>query len=494
LRLFDLIDGEDGAVAQSGALKDVEVTGLTADSRQVEPGYMFAALPGTRNDGRKFIAEALRRGAGSILAPRGTAMPDGFSGVPIVEDDQPARRLALIAARFYPAQPEVIAAVTGTNGKTSVANFLRQLWAHAHFRAGCLGTLGVTGPGFHEPGTLTTPDPVKLHQILSLLTDAGVSHLAMEASSHGIEQFRLDGVRIQAAAFTNLSRDHLDYHGTEEAYFKAKSRLFSALLPDGGMAVLNADIPQYAALVAIAKSRGQHVISFGAAGADIRIVQSRPEGLGQLVTFEIAGHTRDVLLPLVGAFQVSNAACAIGLFIATGGDSDTALDGAAGLKGADGRMELIGRRANGAAVFVDYAHTPDALANALAALRPHTEGRLSVVFGCGGDRDAGKRPQMGRIAAEAADDAIVTDDNPRGEDAAAIRREILEGAADGSTLTEIGDRRTAINEAIDRLEAGDVLVVAGKGHERGQIIGGEVHPFDDREEVAKRLSADGDRS
>jgi UDP-N-acetylmuramoyl-L-alanyl-D-glutamate--2,6-diaminopimelate ligase len=491
LRLFDLIDGEDGAVAQSGALKDVEVTGLTADSRQVEPGYLFAALPGTRNDGRKFIAEALRRGAGSILAPRGTALPDGFSGVPIVEDDQPARRLALIAARFYPAQPEIIAAVTGTNGKTSVAIFLRQLWAHTNLPAGCLGTLGITGPGFHEPGTLTTPDPVKLHQILSLLTDAGVSHLAMEASSHGIEQFRLDGVRLQAAAFTNLSRDHLDYHGTEDAYFAAKSRLFSALLPDGGMAVLNADIPQYAALTAIARARGQRIISFGNAGTDIRVVHSRPEGLGQLVTFEIAGHTRDVLLPLVGGFQVSNAACAIGLFIATGGDGDAALDGAAQLKGADGRMELIGRRANGAAVFVDYAHTPDALANALAALRPHTEGRLSVVFGCGGDRDAGKRPEMGRIAAEAADRAIVTDDNPRGEDADAIRREILQGASESGALAEIGDRRAAIAEAVAGLDAGDVLVVAGKGHERGQIVGDQILPFDDREEVAKRLSADG---
>ncbi|MDH3242861.1 MAG: UDP-N-acetylmuramoyl-L-alanyl-D-glutamate--2,6-diaminopimelate ligase, partial [Alphaproteobacteria bacterium] len=444
MRLFDLIDDKDGAVAQSGALKDVEVTGLTADSRQVEPGYLFAALPGSHHDGRQYIAEALRRGAGSILAPRGTALPDGFAGIPIVEDDQPARRLALIAARFYPAQPEIIAAVTGTNGKTSVANFLRQLWAHGNLAAASLGTLGVTGPGFHEPGTLTTPDPVKLHQILSLLTDAGVSHLAMEASSHGIEQFRLDGVRLQAAAFTNLSRDHLDYHRTEDAYFAAKSRLFSALLPDGGMAVLNADIPQFPALVAIARARGQHIIAFGKEGSDIRVVQSRPDGLGQRVTFEIAGHTRDVLLPLVGGFQISNAACAIGLFIATGGDAEAALDGAADLQGAAGRMELIGRRPNGAAVFVDYAHTPDALANALAALRPHTEGRLAVVFGCGGDRDKGKRPEMGRIAAEAADAAIVTDDNPRGEDAAAIRREILQGAPGGTGLTEIADRRTAI--------------------------------------------------
>ncbi len=480
-------------MAAGSSLKDVEVTGLTSDSREVRPGNLFAALPGTRADGRDFIKDALARGAGSVLAPRGTVLPDGHAGIPLVEDDQPARRLALMAARFYTAQPDVICAVTGTNGKTSVASFLRQMWAHAGLAAASLGTLGVTGPGFHEPGRLTTPDPVKLHQILSLLTDAGISHLAMEASSHGLEQFRLDGVRLQAAAFTNLSRDHLDYHGTEEAYFEAKSRLFAAVLPAGAMAVLNADIPQFDALETLCRGRGQRVISFGTSGADIRIAGARADGLGQRVTLEVAGASHEVHLPLVGAFQVANAACALGLFVATGGEAGAGLEAAARLEGAPGRMELIGRTENGAAVFVDYAHTPDALANALAALRPHTDGALVVVFGCGGDRDAGKRPEMGRIAAGAADRVIVTDDNPRSEDAARIRIEILVGAgSDGhGAVREIADRGAAIATAIAELAPGDVLIVAGKGHERGQIVGEEVLPFDDREEVAKGLSAAG---
>jgi UDP-N-acetylmuramoyl-L-alanyl-D-glutamate--2,6-diaminopimelate ligase len=493
LRLFDLIDNGDSAVAAGSSIKDVEVTGLTSDSREVRPGNLFAALPGTRHNGRDFIEDALARGAGSILAPRGTVLPDRHGAVPLVEDDQPAQRLALIAARFYTAQPDVIAAVTGTNGKTSVASFLRQMWAHAGLAAASVGTLGVTGPGFHEPGRLTTPDPVKLHQILSLLTDAGVSHLAMEASSHGLEQFRLDGVRLQAAAFTNLSRDHLDYHGTEEAYFAAKSRLFAAVLPGSAMAVLNADVPQFAALQAICRARGQRVISYGRNGVDIRVADARAEVLGQLVSLEVAGAPHEVHLPLVGAFQVANAACALGLFIATGGEAGAGIEAAARLEGAPGRMDLIGRTDNGAAVFVDYAHTPDALANALAALRPHTEGALVVVFGCGGDRDAGKRPEMGRIAAEAADRVIVTDDNPRSEDPARIRLDILAGAgSDGhGAVREIADRGTAIATAIAELAPRDVLIVAGKGHERGQIVGEEVLPFDDREEVAKGLSAGG---
>ena len=487
MQLADLI-GPDTPVDDVPDMA-IAIAALTADSRQVGPGALFAALPGANVDGRRFIADAAHAGAAAILTTRDGTVPP--LEIPVLRSADPRRALALMAARFYGRQPATTVAVTGTSGKTSVADFTRQIFAQLGHRAASVGTIGVVTPDAATYGSLTTPDPVTLAARLAELADQKITHLAFEASSHGLDQRRLDGIRIAAAAFTNLSRDHLDYHGNEDAYFAAKSRLFSALLPDGGMAVLNADIPQYAALTAIARARGQRIISFGNAGTDIRVVHSRPEGLGQLVTFEIAGHTRDVLLPLVGGFQVSNAACAIGLFIATGGDGDAALDGAAQLKGADGRMELIGRRANGAAVFVDYAHTPDALANALAALRPHTEGRLSVVFGCGGDRDAGKRPEMGRIAAEAADRAIVTDDNPRGEDADAIRREILQGASESGALAEIGDRRAAIAEAVADLDAGDVLVVAGKGHERGQIVGDQILPFDDREEVAKRLSADG---
>jgi len=492
LRLFDLIGGEDMGLAENKALRNVEVTGLSSDSRAVQPGNLFAALPGTRHDGRAFIGHALERGAGAILALPGTALPPQYADIPVVLDNQPARRFSLMAARFYKTQPEVVAAVTGTNGKTSVACFLRQIWAHGGLAAASLGTLGLCAPGIDEPGALTTPDPVMLHQTLSRLAESGISHLVVEASSHGIEQFRLDGVRLDAAAFTNLSRDHLDYHGTEEAYFAAKAQLFSRVLPTGAMAVLNADAPEFAALEEIARSRGQRIISYGVDGRDVRIARGRPHGFGQMASFEIAGRLHDVHLPLVGAFQIANVACALGLFIAAGGEAGAALEALQGLEGAPGRMEYVGARANGGAVFVDYAHTPDALANALAALRPHTKSRLAVVFGCGGDRDKGKRPAMGRIAAEAADRVIVTDDNPRSEDAAAIRREILAGIRASTAVTEIAARGTAIATAIAGLEPGDVLVIAGKGHERGQIVGDDVLPFDDREEAARALGAMGE--
>ncbi len=479
-------------MAENKALRNVEVTGLSSDSRDVQPGNLFAALPGTRHDGRAFINDALERGAGAILAPPETALPPEYADIPVVRDNDPARRFSLMAARFYATQPEVVTAVTGTNGKTSVASFLRQIWAHGGLAAASLGTLGVCAPGIEERGALTTPDPVMLHQTLSRLAKNGVSRLVLEASSHGIEQFRLDGVRFEAAAFTNLSRDHLDYHGTEDAYFAAKAQLFSRLLPEGAMAVLNADAPKFAALVEIARKRGQRIISYGVNGQDVRVRRSRAQGLGQMVSFEVAGQVHDVHLPLVGTFQIANVACALGLFIAAGGEAGAALKAVPSLEGAPGRMEYMGSRANGAAVFVDYAHTPDALANALAALRPHTKSRLVVVFGCGGDRDKGKRPAMGRIAAEAADRVIVTDDNPRSEDAAAIRRETLAGTQTPAAITEIAARGTAIATAIAGLEPGDVLVVAGKGHERGQIVGDEVLPFDDREEVAAALAEEGE--
>ena len=492
LRLTDLIGGEGTVLARGEAATNVDITGLASDSREVRPGYLFAALPGHAHDGRAFIADAVRRGARALLAPTGTTgqLPvrevPGLDTLPVIEDTEPRRRFALMAARFYDAQPDVIAAVTGTNGKTSVASFTRQIWTHLGRGAASLGTLGVSAPGIEEPGTLTTPDPAHLHATLARIARAGATHLCMEASSHGIEQFRLDGVHLTAAAFTNLTRDHLDYHGTEENYFAAKARLFSDLLPADGFAVINADIPQYAALAAIAARRGQRVIGYGASGQDVGIRRARAHGLGQMATFAVAGRDRDLHVPLVGGFQLHNVACAVGLAIATGASADDALDAVGGLKGAPGRMELVGARANGAAVFVDYAHTPDALANVLASLRPHARGRLVVVFGCGGDRDRGKRPEMARIASRAADSVIVTDDNPRTEDAAAIRREVLAGT-DGRAR-EIGDRGDAIRAAVESLAAGDVLVVAGKGHERGQIVGDRTLPFFDADAVRRAIA------
>ncbi len=485
-------------MAENEALRNVEITGLTSDSRKVRPGNLFAALPGARQDGRDFIQHALRRGAGAVLVETGGAPAPAYgdipSEIPVIQDDEPRRRLSLMAARFYETQPDVVAAVTGTNGKTSVASFLRQIWTHTGLSAASLGTLGLSAPGIEQPGALTTPDPVALHQTLSHLARCGVSHAVLEASSHGIEQFRLDGVELDAAAFTNLSRDHLDYHGTEEAYFAAKVGLFARLLPTGAMAVLNADTPQFQALSAIARERHQRIISYGVNGTDVRVLRGRPHGLGQMVSLEIAGEATDLHLPLVGAFQIANVACALGLFMACGGEAKAGLAALPDLKGAPGRMEHMGTRSNGAPVFVDYAHTPDALAHALAALRPHTAGRLWLVFGCGGDRDPGKRPVMGGIAAEAADRVIVTDDNPRSEDAATIRADILSGVRRGSGVTETGDRREAIASAIAALEPGDLLVIAGKGHEQGQIVGDDILPFDDREEVAKALAGNGGQS
>ena len=495
LRLFELMGGKGAVLAQGEAAKNVTITGLASDSRDVRPGYLFAALPGSApgsiQNGRDYIKDAAARGAAAILGPTGTvaALPvrdlPALAELPVIEDNEPRRRFALMASRFYEIQPEIVTAVTGTNGKTSVASFTRQIWEHLGIGAASLGTLGLTAPGIEEPGSLTTPDPARLHATLARVAKAGATHLCLEASSHGIEQFRLDGVRLAAAAFTNLTRDHLDYHGTEEKYFAAKARLFTELLPVDGFAVINADIPQYAALAGIAARRGQRVISYGVHGFDIRIHRARAHGLGQMATLGINGRSHDLYVPLVGAFQLHNVACAIGLAIATGASAEDTLGAIAGLTGAPGRMELVGTRANGGAVFVDYAHTPDALENVLASLRPHATGRLSVVFGCGGDRDRGKRPEMGRIAARAADNIIVTDDNPRSEDPATIRRQILVGA-DGRAR-EIADRHDAIRTAVAALEAGDILVVAGKGHERGQIIGDRILPFFDADEVRRAI-------
>ena len=458
---------------------DPEILGITADSRQVRPGYLFAALRGTQHDGRAFAGKAVESGAVALLTDDVAALalkPEGRS-VPIVTDPKPQRRLALFAARFFGRQPRTITAVTGTNGKTSVAHFTREIWSATGQPAASLGTLGLVTPEGRRSGALTTPDPVALHRDLSELARSGVEHAVIEASSHGLDQFRLDGVTVAAAAFTNLTRDHLDYHGNMDAYRAAKDRLFTDLLVPRGRAVINADSPEFARLARLCRGHGHEVISYGtAASADLRLCERVPLPTGQKIVLELYGEQHEAILPLVGDFQVMNALAALGLVIASGGELGPAAASLERLTGVPGRMQAVGETADGATVFVDYAHTPDALATVLTALRPHARRRLVVVFGAGGDRDRGKRPLMGQVAAALADQAYVTDDNPRSEDAAEIRRVII-AAAPGAT--EIGDRRAAIGAAIVRLGPGDVLIIAGKGHETGQIVGSEVLPFDD---------------
>jgi len=461
---------------------DPEIAGLTADSRAVKPGDLFAALPGGKADGSSFIADAIARGAVAVLAPAGTVLED--ERAVLVTDDNPRRRFALMAAKFFGRQPATMVAVTGTNGKTSVANFTRQIWAALDLPAASFGTIGLVSPTRSETGTLTTPDPVALHRLLAELSDEGVTHAAFEASSHGLDQYRLDGVSLSAAAFTNLTRDHLDYHGDMEGYWRAKRRLFADLLPDWGTAVVNADSEQAEDLKALAQSRGQRLIGFGMVGDDIRVLKVAPAAAGQEISLSVMGRRYDLALPLAGDFQVFNAACALGLAIATGADVHLATLALETLEGVPGRLQLVARTAHGAAVYVDYAHTPDGLETALRALKPHTKNRLIALFGCGGDRDPGKRPMMGAIAARLSDYAIVTDDNPRTEDAADIRAQVMVGCPNAE---EIGDRRSAIRAAIAMAGEGDVVVLAGKGHESGQIVGTEVLPFDDAEEARKAV-------
>jgi len=467
------------------AAGDPDVTGLTADSREVRPGWLFAALPGSRMDGRSYIDDALARGACAVLTtPDATARIAGR--VPLVPDPDPRRRLARLAARFYAVQPETVVAVTGTNGKTSVAEFTRQIWSLTGRRAASLGTLGLIVEGQPEGPSLTTPDPIRLHTVLKGIAERGVTHAVMEASSHGLHQSRLDGVRIKAAAFTNLTRDHLDYHGSMDAYRVAKLALFDRVMASGGTAVLNVDSPDYQDFASVAGRRGHWIIGYGRRpGAELRLASrvARPDG--QSLDLIVLGRARSVELPLVGDFQAWNALAALGLAIATGTPEGDALDALARLVGVRGRMERVAVLDNGAAVYVDYAHTPDALETVLNAVRPHTAGKLWCVFGCGGDRDPGKRPMMGAVVGRLADRAIVTDDNPRSEDPAAIRAAALAACPGGE---EIGDRETAIREAVLRLGPGDVLMIAGKGHEQGQEIKGELRPFDDAT-VAREAAA-----
>ncbi|NKB49447.1 MAG: UDP-N-acetylmuramoyl-L-alanyl-D-glutamate--2,6-diaminopimelate ligase [Alphaproteobacteria bacterium] len=462
---------------QIDTLQDVQITGLTADSRQVEPGYLFAALPsatqGSGSDGRAYIGDALARGAVAVLAQPGTVVDDSAQ---LVVDENPRRQLAHLAARFYQRQPKTVAAVTGTNGKSSVVGFTRQIWSHLGLSTASIGTLGIDADGWDTGPSLTTPDPVALHRTLAALAEAGVNHLAIEASSHGLDQNRLDGVNIAAAAFTNLTRDHLDYHQTEAQYFAAKARLFEQLLPADGTAVLNADSPYYEEIRDICRQAGHRISSYGLSTSDMRIDDLSPLTDGLRLCVTIAHRTFETRLPLVGAFQAYNALAALGLAIGCGASVDDAFAALALLKGVRGRMQLIGQNPNGAPVYIDYAHTPDALETALTAIRPHVDGRLTVVFGAGGDRDAGKRAMMGKVATQFADRAIVTDDNPRREDPASIRRQILTGCP---AAAEIDDRAKAIGVGISTLDPEDAVIIAGKGHETGQIVGTQVLPFDD---------------
>ncbi len=459
---------------------DPEILGLTADSRTVQPGFLFAALPGSRQDGRSFAADAVTRGAVAILTDKvdALALPPGQrERISILTDANPPRRLALLAARFHGRQPRTIGAVTGTNGKTSVVHFTREIWTAIGRPAASLGTLGLVSPAGRRPGALTTPDPVALHRDLAELARQGIEHVAIEASSHGLHQFRLDGLSVAAAAFTNLTRDHLDYHGDMAHYRAAKDRLFTALLSPGGYAVLNRDSDEFARLEALCRDGGHPVIAYGAdPAADLRLVACVPQISSQALVLELFGKQRELVLPLAGEFQAMNALAALGLVVATGAPADATTGALASLTGVPGRLQFVAEHEGGGAIVVDYAHTPDALATVLAALRPHALGRLIALFGCGGDRDAGKRPLMGEVGARLADRVYITDDNPRTELPAKIRRAILEAAPNA---IEIGDRRQAIATAIAELAPDDLLVIAGKGHETGQIVGNETYPFDD---------------
>lgn len=462
----------------------VAITGVTADSRKVQPGFLFAALPGSKADGARYIVDAITSGAAAILIGDQAEQPVS-ANIPVIRSAEPRLALARIAARYYGPGPDTIVAVTGTSGKTSVAEFTRQIFATLGHQSASLGTIGVVKSGGAVYGSLTTPDPVTLAKTLAELRAEGITHLAMEASSHGLDQYRLDGVTLKAGAFTNLGRDHMDYHPTVEHYLNAKLRLFTHLLANGSSAVINADDAASAKVDAAARAHNLPVISVGAAGETLRLGKVTPQGFGQQLEIAHNGHTYTVNLPLVGTYQASNALVAAGLAIAAGCPATAVIAALPKLQGVKGRLEIIGRARGGLGV-VDYAHKPDALEAALTALRPFAPGKLICVFGCGGDRDKGKRPIMGAIASAMADVTIVTDDNPRTEDAASIRAEVLSGTKNAQ---EIGDRAAAIQAAVAMMGTGDVVLVAGKGHEMGQIVGDTVHPFSDHDVLADAMSA-----
>lgn len=471
MRLGHLIGGEAGT----------EVTGFAIDHRKVAPGTIFGAFAGARFNGEDFIPAAVAAGAVAVVARPQVQV----AGAVHVADAEPRRAFARIAARFFAPFPETAVAVTGTNGKTSTVELARQLWRMAGHRSASIGTLGVTTADEQVPTGLTTPDVATFLMNMAGLRREGVSHVAFEASSHGLSQYRVEGLPVKAGAFTNLSRDHLDYHETMEAYLAAKLRLFTEVVSEGGTAVIWADDAASAKAIETARARGLKLITVGRSGETLKLVASGTTLLGQTLTVEADGKSHGINLPLIGAYQAANALVAAGLVIATGGDAAATLADLARLQPVRGRLERAALTRAGAPVYVDYAHTPDGLRAALEALRPHTRGRLILMFGAGGDRDKGKRPEMGRVAAELADRVIVTDDNPRGEDPASIRADVLAGAPGAA---EIGGRREAIAAAIEEAGSGDVVLIAGKGHEQGQIIGERVLPFDDVT-VAREMAA-----
>ena len=469
--------------------RDPQITGLAVDSRQVKDGYLFAALPGTRVHGGEFIQYALRMGAAAVLTDAtGAELAEAelaASDAALVVVEDPRQALACTAALWFGAQPKVMAAVTGTNGKTSVASFLRQIWSGLGHPAINLGTTGVEGD-WSAPLAHTTPEPITLHRVLAEAVVHGITHAAMEASSHGLEQRRLDGVQLKAAGFTNLSQDHLDYHDSFDAYFSAKAGLFRRVLPPDGTAVINIDDPRGAEMRAIAAARGQAVLTVGRGTGELSLLAQRFDATGQDLRFTWAGETHQARLELIGGFQAENVLVAAGLAIACGAAAEAVFRTLPELVTVRGRMQLAATRGNGAAVFVDYAHTPAAVATALQALRPHVMGRLVAIIGAGGDRDRAKRPLMGAAAAEQADLVFVTDDNPRSEDPAAIRAAVMEGAPEA---IEVGDRAEAILRGVDALGPGDALLIAGKGHETGQVVGDDVLPFDDAEQASVAVAA-----
>src|SRR6267378_1201156 len=485
MKLRDLFSDDVTMEPQAEA---VDVKGLSVDSRAVRPGDLFFALAGSKTDGSRFVDSAIQAGA---VAVAGDHAPPGGLRVPFVVTPNPRRALALAAARFYPRQPATIAAVTGTSGKTSVAAFTRQIWQRLGYESASIGTIGLVSRKRTVYGSLTTPDPIALHRQLDEIGREGVTHLAFEASSHGLDQYRLDGVRIAAAGFTNLSRDHMDYHPDVAHYLAAKLRLFRDLVAADGAAVISADHDCSQAVIDAARARKLRIVAVGrkadGAGEGIRLIEADIDGFAQELTLEHRGRQHAVRLPLVGEFQIENALVAAGLAIGTGSEPKAVFTNLELLEGAKGRLERVAER-NGAPIFVDYAHKPDALAKALQALRPYAKRKLVVVFGAGGDRDAGKRPLMGAIAAENADDVIVTDDNPRSENPGTIRSAILSTAKGAK---EIGDRAEAIRTAIAGLEPGDALLIAGKGHETGQIVGDRTLPFSDHDAVAAAFAPRG---
>ena len=449
---------------------DTSVTGLSADSRQIKPGMVFAALPGTAMDGRDFIPQAIENGAVAVLSVEGVK-----AAVPVICVPKPRLVYSQAAAKLHPGQPATLVAMTGTNGKSSTVDFLRQIWAYAGFNAACFGTLGVTSSSGYKPMSHTTPDALALHKTLADLAAEGVTHAAMEASSHGLKQYRMDAVKITASGFSNLTQDHFDYHPSMQDYFTAKARLFIDLTPRGAPVVINTNDKYGQHLFSICEGLGHDVLQVGWSGKDIRIDEVMPHASGQKLTLVVNGTRYNVDLPLAGEFQVLNAVAALGLAMKTGVDEAKAVEALGHLKGVAGRLELAGVK-DGVPVYVDFAHTEDGLDKLLRSVRPHTAGDIVIVFGCGGDRDPDKRAKMGRAAAKLADQVIVTDDNPRTEDAALIRKAVLMGCPEAM---EIGDRALAIAEGIRRLGPKDCLVIAGKGHEQGQIVGTKVIPFSD---------------